>query len=95
MDTSIPRQPGQDPSDYGQEKIGPACCCPAMPVVRVVMPPTPARPHPTDLLLCGHHYRVSRQKLAALNATAQKLPGVSGDTVALFEDEPRSPAPVR
>ena len=22
------------------------------------MPPTPARPHETELLLCGHHYRV-------------------------------------
>ena len=99
MDTSIPRQLGQDSSGYGQGSeqrvTGPACCCPAIPVVRVVMPPTLARPHPTDLLLCGHHYRVSRQKLAALNATVQKLPGVSGDTVALFEDEPSSPAPVR
>jgi len=98
MDTSILRQPGKDPSDYrrgpDQSVTGPACCCPAMPVVRVVMPPTAARPHPTDLLLCGHHYRVSRQKLAALNATVQKLPGVSGDAVALFVDEPRSRAPV-
>jgi hypothetical protein len=94
MDTVIPRQPGQDPSDYGQEWAGPACCCPATPVVRVVMPPTLARPHPTDLLLCGHHYRVSRQRLAALNATVQKLPAVFGDAVALFEDEPSSPAPV-
>ncbi len=88
MDTSFPRQPGQE------SVTGPACCCPATPVVRVVMPPTPTRPHPTDLLLCGHHYRVSRQKLAALNATVQKLPGVSGNAVALFEDEPSSPAPV-
>jgi hypothetical protein len=37
-------------------------------VVRVVMPPTPARPHPVDLLLCGHHYRVSRAALAAAGA---------------------------
>ena len=66
-----------------------------MPVVRVVMPPTAARPQPTDLLLCGHHYRVSRQKLAALNATVQKLPGIPGDAVALFEDVPSFPAPVR
>jgi hypothetical protein len=29
------------------------------------MPPVPARPHPVDLWLCGHHYRSS---LAALNA---------------------------
>ena len=99
MDTSFPRQPGKDPSDYGQRPdqrvTSPACCCPAMPVVRVVMPPTAARPHPTDLLLCSHHYRVSRQRLAALNATVQKLPGVSGNAVALLEDVRSSPAPVR
>jgi hypothetical protein len=88
METTIPRQPDQS-------VIGPACCCPAMPVVRVVVPPTAARPHPTDLLLCGHHYRVSRQKLAVLNATVQKLPGIPGDAVALFEDIPSFPAPVR
>jgi hypothetical protein len=41
-----------------------ACCCPARPVVVAVMPPAPGRDHPTDLLLCGHHYRVS---LAALS----------------------------
>ena len=29
--------------------------------VLVVMPATTARPHETELLLCGHHYRVSRQ----------------------------------
>ena len=99
MDTSFPPQPGQDPSSYGQgpdqSVTGPACCCPAMPVVRVVMPPTLTRPHPTDLLLCGHHYRVSRQRLAALNATVEKLPAGCGNAVALFEDEPSSPAPVR
>jgi hypothetical protein len=39
-------------------------------VVRVVMPPAPARPHPVDLLLCGHHYRVSRDALAAAGAVA-------------------------
>lgn len=94
MDTTIPRQPGAEPR-APVAITGPACCCPATPVVRVVMPPTQTRPHPTDLLLCGHHYRVSRQKLAALGATVQKLPGVSGDAVALFEDVPSSPAPVR
>lgn len=51
-----------------------ACCCPAKAKVRVVMPPTAARPHPTDLLLCGHHYRVSRQALAAAHARVQELP---------------------
>jgi hypothetical protein len=52
-----------------------ACCCPAQPVVRVIMPPAPGRPHSVDLLLCGHHYRVSRQALAAAGARVENLPG--------------------
>jgi hypothetical protein len=32
------------------------------------MPATAARPHPVDLLLCAHHYRVSRAALAAAGA---------------------------
>ena len=28
-----------------------ACCCPSRPVVQVIMPPVPERPHETDLLL--------------------------------------------
>jgi hypothetical protein len=32
--------------------------------MRVIMPPTAPRPAETDLLLCGHHYRVSRHTLA-------------------------------
>jgi hypothetical protein len=51
-----------------------ACCCPAKAKVRVIMPPTAARPHQTDLLLCGHHYRASRQALAAVHARVQELP---------------------
>ena len=47
-----------------------ACCCPARPVVRVIMPPARGRPHPVDLLLCGHHYRVSRAALRAAGAVA-------------------------
>ena len=97
MDTSISPQASQD--DLGQAPLavnGPACCCPATPVVRVVLPPTLVRPHPTDLLLCGHHYRVSRQRLAALNATVERLPGPAGDAVVLFlfEEVPNSPVPV-
>jgi hypothetical protein len=42
-----------------------ACCCPARPVVKVLMLPTPGRAHPVDLWLCGHHYRAC---LAALHA---------------------------
>jgi len=52
-----------------------ACCCPAQPVVRVIMLPTPQRPHSVDLLLCGHHYRVSRPALAAPRARIECLPG--------------------
>jgi hypothetical protein len=40
-----------------------ACCCPARPVVIAVMPAAPGRDHPTDLLLCAHHYRASRAAL--------------------------------
>jgi len=61
---------------------GRACCCPANAVVRVIMPPTAARPHEADLLLCGHHYRVSRPALAAAQATVRQLPGTPADTAA-------------
>ncbi len=59
-----------------------ACCCPAQPVVRVIMPPTPQRRHSVDLLLCGHHYRVSRQALAAAGARVENLPGMAGAAAA-------------
>jgi hypothetical protein len=39
-------------------------------MVKVVMPPAPGRPHLVDLWLCGHHYRASRQALAAAGARA-------------------------
>ena len=52
------------PHDLGDR----ACCCPARPVVRVLIPPAPARPHSVDLLLCGHHYRASCAALAAVDA---------------------------
>ena len=45
-----------------------ACCCPARPVVTAIMPPAPGRPHPVDLLLCGHHFRASRAALTAAGA---------------------------
>jgi hypothetical protein len=45
-----------------------ACCCPARPVVTVIMPSASGRPHPVDLLLCGHHFRVSQAALAAAGA---------------------------
>jgi hypothetical protein len=52
-----------------------ACCCPGQPVVRVIMPPTPERRHSVDLLLCGHHYRVSRSALTTAGARIENLPG--------------------
>jgi hypothetical protein len=59
-----------------------ACCCPARAMVQVVMPPTPARPHETDMLLCGHHYRASRAALAAAGAVVRALPDPSGEVAA-------------
>jgi hypothetical protein len=67
----VPGRPAGDPAG----KAAPltfadrACCCPARPVVTVVMPPSAARPHPVDLLLCGHHYRACAAALAAAGAT--------------------------
>ena len=54
---------------------GRACCCPATPVVTVIMPPSAARGHPVDLLLCGHHYRASQAALHAAGATAYDAAG--------------------
>jgi hypothetical protein len=50
-----------------------ACCCTAKPVVIALMPATADRPHETDLLLCGHHYRVSRRALAAAGAVVAEI----------------------
>jgi hypothetical protein len=50
-----------------------ACCCPARPTVKVMMPATASRPTPVDLLLCGHHYHVSRQALAGAGARCEPL----------------------
>lgn len=68
-----------------------ACCCAAKAVVRVVMSSAPGRPHETELLLCGHHYRVSRQVLTAAHARVDELPASHGDTTAWFhgDDDPR------
>ncbi len=59
-----------------------ACCCPARATVRVTMPSAQGRPHKTDLMLCGHHYRASRSALAAAHATIRALPGTSPDVAA-------------
>jgi hypothetical protein len=76
------------------DMVSRACCCPANAVVRVIMPPTAARPRETDLLLCGHHYRVSRRALTAAHATVRQLPGTPADTAAWIDvRQDASPAP--
>jgi hypothetical protein len=42
-------------------------------MVQVIMPPSPQRPHETELFLCGHHSRVSRQALAEAGARLRDL----------------------
>jgi hypothetical protein len=51
------------------------------------MPPTQDRAHETELLLCGHHYRVSRAALAAVHARVEELPGAVTDDTAWFHDD--------
>lgn len=65
-----------------------ACCCPARPVVRVSMPPSPARPHSVDLWLCGHHYRISQVALDAADAHVESV----GDPGSQFLREPTAVA---
>ncbi len=65
----------------GVRRAGRACCCAAKPVVIAVMPSTASRPHSTELLLCGHHYRLSRHALDRVGARVLDLAGspVTGD----------------
>jgi hypothetical protein len=76
-----------------------ACCCPARPVVRVMMPATACRPDPVDLLLCGHHYRVSRAALHASGAAvydetgALIMSGASQQSPARREPAAAAPRP--
>ncbi|HTQ88062.1 MAG TPA: hypothetical protein VMK84_01070 [Streptosporangiaceae bacterium] len=73
-----------------------ACCCVARAVVRVVMPPTASRPHETELLLCGHHYRASRAALSAAHASVRELAGNFADPSDWFHGDrgQRAQAPV-
>jgi hypothetical protein len=59
-----------------------ACCCPARPVVKVIMPPTPHRPQPADLWLCGHHYRASLVSLELAGATVEDFGSVPDEVSA-------------
>lgn len=60
--------------DWNSLKVaGRSCCCPARPAVVAIMPPAPGRQHRTELLLCMHHFRVSRAALRAAGAVAVDL----------------------
>ena len=80
FDATAPHGPAASLADQ-------ACCCVARAVVRVVIPPTAGRPHETELLLCGHHYRISRAALAAAHATVSELPGSADDPDAWFHGD--------
>jgi hypothetical protein len=80
------RRTGRDPVPGSERATGvidwPAvrrasqsCCCIARPSVVVVLQPTHDRPHPTEVLLCGHHFGRSRPTLLASRALAFSLDG--------------------
>ena len=52
-----------------------ACCCSAAAKVQLVMVPAGGR-GPVELLLCGHHYRVSSPALVTTGAAAFDLDGM-------------------
>jgi hypothetical protein len=89
LDAAAPHGPAASLTDQ-------ACCCVARAVVRVVMPPTAGRPHETELLLCGHHYRVSLAALSAAYASVHELAGNFADPSDWFHDDrgQRAQAPV-
>ena len=74
-----------------------ACCCPARPVVTVVLPPAPGRPRRAGLLLCGHHYRASQAALRAAGAAVYDQAGalVAANVTRLqpADREPTAAAP--
>jgi hypothetical protein len=47
-----------------------------------------------DLLLCGHHYRVSRQALIGAGASIYDMPGKADAAAAALLDVDRAPASV-
>jgi hypothetical protein len=79
---AAPTEPGGKAATLSTEpggSMGRACCCPAKPAVRIIMPPSPSRPHSTELLLCGHHYRVSRHAPALARAAVYPLRDMPSD----------------
>jgi lysylphosphatidylglycerol synthetase-like protein (DUF2156 family) len=78
----LARRPADDQAGWsGPSRLADrSCCCAARPVVKVLIPPAPARPHSADLLLCGHHYLASRAALAAVGASVIDETGEVVDT---------------
>jgi hypothetical protein len=63
-----------------------SCCCPARPVVMVLIPPAPARQHPVDLLLCGHHYLSSKAALTLVGAVVMDETGAIVDPAPVSKE---------
>ena len=61
-----------------------ACCCPARPVVRAIMPPAAGKADAVDLWLCGHHYRASLGALCAAGAIVEDLTGPADQEQAYY-----------
>lgn len=59
----------------GAAPVATACCCPGLAQLQVVMPPTTTRPRATELLMCGHHYRLHRDRLLAAGAAMYDVEG--------------------
>jgi hypothetical protein len=68
-----------------------ACCCAAGPVVQIVLPPAAGR-EPVELLLCGHHFRASRDTLTARDPT---FFDVLGGPLGVEPDAGFAPTPER
>lgn len=81
--SAIPAPPhGSAPEPVRRDEIVPgsiACCCPALASIRVVIAANGERDHATELLLCGHHYRQSREALARVGATVYDREGALVD----------------
>ena len=77
---TTPPEPGHGAIDWRALRLSDrACCCAAGPAAVVIMPPARGRSRPTDLLLCGHHYRASQMVLAKAGGAVFT---VEGDPVA-------------
>lgn len=60
----------------------------------VLIPATPTRQHPVDLLLCGHHYPSSQAALAVVGAVVTDETGAIADPAPVSK-ETRDPVPAR